>query len=85
MTNQELARANYFGEYIAIATNNDGVLIVKQGHFDGPIHVRDAGNWRAAMDIPAADFVQLINMYRYIKEHNIRNDWINPNGKNEEA
>lgn len=35
--------------------------------------------------ISAGDFVQLINLYRYCKRHDIQNDWINPNGKNTEA
>nr|DAQ31022.1 MAG TPA: hypothetical protein [Caudoviricetes sp.] len=35
--------------------------------------------------ISAADFVQLINLYRYYKRYDIINEWINPNGKNEEV
>ena len=29
--------------------------------------------------------VMLINYYRYIKDNDIQQDWINPNGKNKEA
>lgn len=85
MSNQEKAKALYGGDYIAIPTNTDGVLMVRQSCYDGPIHVSDANDWRAKMDIPAGDFVQLVNLYRYIKENDIQNDWINPNGKNKEA
>lgn len=35
--------------------------------------------------ISAGDFVQLINLYRYCKRYDIKNDWINPNGKNVEV
>lgn len=35
--------------------------------------------------ISAGDFVQLINLYRYCKRYDIKNDWINPNGKNAEV
>lgn len=35
--------------------------------------------------ISAGDFVQLINLYRYCKRYDIKNDWINPNGKNTEV
>lgn len=31
------------------------------------------------------DSVQLINLYRYCKRYDIKNDWINPNGKNAEV
>ena len=32
--------------------------------------------------IPAGDMVMLINFYRYIKDNDIQNDFINYNGKN---
>lgn len=35
--------------------------------------------------ISAGDFVQLVNLYRYYKRYDIKNDWINPNGKNTEV
>lgn len=35
--------------------------------------------------ISAGDFVQLIDLYRYCKRYDIKNDWINPNGKNTEV
>lgn len=32
--------------------------------------------------IPAGDMVMLANFYRYVKENDIQNDFINPHGKN---
>ena len=32
--------------------------------------------------IPAGDMVMLINLYKYVKENDIQNDFINPHGKN---
>jgi hypothetical protein len=34
--------------------------------------------------IPNGDMVMLINLYRYIKDNDIQNEFINPNGKNHE-
>lgn len=35
--------------------------------------------------ISAGDMVMMLNYYRYIKSNDIRHDFINPNGKNEEV
>ena len=35
-------------------------------------------------EISAGDFVMLINWYKYIKDNDIKNDFINPHGKNKE-
>lgn len=40
--------------------------------------------YKQIAEIPAGDMVMLINMYKHIKEHDIHNDFINPNGKNVE-
>lgn len=85
MTNQEKARVSYTGDYIEVSTNNDGYMWLYQSQYDGPILVTDTGDWRNSISVPAADFVQLLNLYRYTKEHDIQNAWINPNGKNKEV
>ena len=39
---------------------------------------------RKIIDIPAADMVMLVNYYKYIKDNDIKNDFVNPSGKNKE-
>lgn len=34
------------------------------------------------LEIPPGDMVMLFNLYRYIKENDIQNDFLNPGGKN---
>lgn len=69
-------------------TNNGGALAVHQSSKDGPVtvaHLRTlspSGQGNAVSKISAGDFVQLLNLYRYIKDNDIQNAWINPHGKN---
>lgn len=67
--------------------NNNGILRVQQDHYAGG-NVRVAternGERISAEYITAGDFVMLLNMYRYIKDNDIQNDFINPYGKNKE-
>jgi hypothetical protein len=56
---------------IELRVNNNQVLVVKQNNQYGDIEVSD-------YDIPASDFVMLLNYYRYIKDNNIQCDFINP-------
>lgn len=62
-------------ELIYFVNNNNGVLKIAQEEPDGTVTVDD-------LEIPPGDMVMLINYYRYIKENDIQNDFINPNGKN---
>ena len=69
---------------LSFTTNNAGILNMIQHEVDGNIIVKrlekDNG-YKQIAEIPAGDMVMLINMYKYIKENNIQNAFINPNGK----
>ena len=71
---------------LSFKTNNDGILSMIQNIIDGKVVVKrlekDKG-YKTITIIPAGDMVMLVNMYKYIKENDIRNDFINPHGKNE--
>ena len=72
---------------ISFDTNNGGVLFLEQRTHDAPVRVekRDAGEYVERVDIiSAGDMVMLINLYRYVKDNDIQNDFINPDGKNRE-
>ena len=60
-------------------TNNGRTLYLHQYAPDGNVIVTGADN---AYVIPNGDFVMLLNLYRYVKDGDIQNDFINPNGKN---
>lgn len=64
--------------------NNKGVLTVQQSSPDATVTVttmRD-GKIENNYTISNGDFVMLLNLYRYIKDHDIQNDFINYHGKN---
>ncbi len=61
--------------------NNGGTLEIVQKDHDGTAIVSSAGR---ADYISNGDMVMLMNWYRYVKDNDIRNDFINPNGKNHE-
>ncbi len=64
--------------------NNGGKLeLIQRGH-DGTVLIADDSMSKTEF-IPAADMVMLINFYRYIKDNDIQNDFINYNGKNKEV
>ena len=68
-------------------TNNGEMLVFFQAEDDATIHVNrwdDKGNAEHTASIATTDFIMLYNLYRYIKENDIRNDFINPNGKTKE-
>lgn len=67
-------------------TNNHGFLNVEQTTTDAAVKVRTGRNNKVEHieEISAGDFVMLINWYRYIKDNDIQNDFINPYGKNKE-
>ena len=68
-------------------TNNHRFLNVEQTTTDAPVKVRTGTNNTVEHieEISAGDFVMLINLYRYIKENDIQNDFINYHGKNKEV
>lgn len=72
---------------IEFKINNDQIIQIHQSEQYGEVHVdigRFSGEYLRNCSIPAGDFVMLLNLYRYIKENDIQNDFINPNGKNKE-
>lgn len=70
---------------LSFKTNNNGILNMMQLEIDGKVIVKrlekDNG-YKTITTIPAGDMVMLVNLYKYIKENDIQNDFINPNGKN---
>lgn len=68
-------------------TNNHGFLNVEQMTTDAPVKVRTGTNHTVEHieEISAGDFVMLINLYKYIKDNDIQNDFINYHGKNKEV
>ena len=60
--------------YLTQAKHDDKVVYtIFQGSKEDRIHI-----------IPVGEFVMLMNLYRYIKDNDIKNDFINPYGKNKE-
>lgn len=59
--------------------NNNGVLKVSQNCPDFKVEVTTPSN---NYIVSAGDFVMLLNYYKYIKDNDIQNDFINYHGKN---
>ena len=62
---------------------------ISQERADGEIAVATAERYQSTSPsdtllIPPGDFVMLVNLYKHIKYNDIRNDFINPYGKNKE-
>lgn len=69
---------------LSFKTNNNGILNMIQHELDGKVIVKRLeknNGYKQIVEIPAGDMVMLINMYKYIKENNIQNAFINPDGK----
>ena len=62
--------------------NGEKLELIQRGH-DGSVLIADNSISKVKF-IPPEDMVMLINLYRYIKEIDIQNDFINPYGKNKE-
>ena len=60
--------------------NGEKMELIQRGH-DGTVLICDNAVSKTEY-IPAGDMVMLINFYRYIKDNDIQNDFINYNGKN---
>lgn len=76
---------------ISFDVNNQRTMKLVQRQHDGTtlIIVEDtSGNHESINDneaiVSPGDFVMLINYFRYIKSHDYRHDFINPNGTNTE-
>ena len=69
---------------LSFKVNNNGIMNMIQHEIDGKVIVKRLEkdkSYKPITTIPAGDMVMLINMYKYIKENNIQNAFINPNGK----
>ncbi len=70
--------------------NNNGTMKISQDEPDGVVTVhtfhgfRDYSETRDDLKIPPGNMVMLMNYYKFVKENDIQNDFINPNGKNYE-
>ena len=72
---------------LTFKVNNGGLMNIIQEKIDGKVEVKILEKnkcYRKIIDIPAADMVMLVNYYKYIKDNDIKNDFVNPSGKNKE-
>lgn len=69
---------------IELTVNNGQTLFLAQVSADGDaiLNRYDGDRMTFERSIPAGDIVMLLNLYRYIKDNDIRNEFINPAGKN---
>lgn len=65
-------------QYFQFNVNNEGKLTLSQEKPDAPVLVDT--NEYPSYNIPAGDMVMLLNYYRFIKDHDIQCDFINPHG-----
>lgn len=67
-------------EKISFNVNNGEKLEICQAKHDGSISVNtgEGGEY----NISAGDFVMLLNFYKYVKDNDLQNDFINYHGKN---
>lgn len=74
-----------FIQKLTYDVNNGGALeLIQRGH-DGTVLITETNSHLSKTEfIPNGDMVMLINFYRYVKDNDIQNDFINPNGKNHE-
>ena len=72
-----------FIQKLTYEVNNGRQLeLIQRGH-NGTVLISDDSMSKTEF-IPAGDMVMLVNFYRYIKDNDIQNDFINPTGKNKE-
>lgn len=71
---------------ISFEVNNGGVLEFTQNEPNGDVRVHrlEDGHKVYGNTIPAGDMVMLFNLYTYVKENDIQNDFINYYGKNKD-
>lgn len=73
---------------ISFDVNNERTLRLTQQNHDGTVSVETydgKGELEDSLKISNGDFVMLINLFRYVKDNDIQNDFINPHGKNKEV
>lgn len=87
------ALINYYGgkscNTLYFKANNNGMLLFTQSAVDKSVTVTctyNGGLTHEPVDvIPPGEFVMLLNLWQYVKCHDIRNSFINPNGSKEES
>ncbi len=67
---------------ISFDVNNGGKLTIEQNEHDKSMIVKHGNETQDT--ISSGDFVMLLNLFFYIKQNDIQNDFINPHGKNRE-
>lgn len=70
---------------LSFKVNNGGILNMIQHEVDGNIiakRLEKNKGYKQIAEIPAGDMVMLVNLYKYIKENDIQNAFINPHGEN---
>ena len=74
------------GYKLIFEVNNGNTLYLDQVSQDGDTILSryDGEKMEYERTIPAGDMVMLLNLYRWIKDNDIQNDFINPYGKNKE-
>lgn len=73
--------------FFSFSINNQGTQSWYQQEHDGPVTVAHSSPGvpqETIAVIPPGDMVMLVNLYRYVKENDIRNDFINPGGRKTE-
>lgn len=72
---------------IELSVNNGQTLFLTQVSADGDTILNrwDGNTMEYERAIPAGDMVMLLNLYRYIKDNDIENEFINPNGRIKEV
>lgn len=71
---------------IEIEVNNGQTLFLTQVSKDGDTILNrwDGDKMEYERTIPAGDMVMILNLYRYVKDNDIYDSFINPKGKNKE-
>ena len=71
---------------IEIEVNNGQTLFLTQVSKDGDTILNrwDGDKMEYERTIPAGEMVMLLNLYRYVKDNDIYDSFINPKGKNKE-
>ena len=71
---------------IEIEVNNGQTLFLTQVSKDGDTILNrwDGDKMEYERAIPAGEMVMLLNLYRYVKDNDIYDSFINPKGKNKE-
>lgn len=72
---------------LSFKVNNNGILNMIQHELDGKVVIKRLEKnkrYKKIAEISAGDMVMLVNLYKYIKDNDIQNDFINPGGKNKQ-